>query len=129
MVLSFSEMKVATSCRRVAFDDDEQVVAAAHQVAALHFGKVRDARREPVEAAAALRRDLHLDDRGDRAAVSALRREHRLVTDDHSLAFKAGNFVSNSAFAEIELAREIGHGGAGVATQKSNERVHQEVEK
>ena len=56
-----------------AFDDDQQIRAARHEVTALHFRKARDAIREPVETAAAFRRDFHLDDRRDDLDAAFLR--------------------------------------------------------
>ena len=71
------------------FDHDEQVIAAAHQVARLHFVEFRNAGSDAVESAVALRRDLHLDNRGDDVGAPFFAIDDGLRIRESRLVFEA----------------------------------------
>ena len=55
IVLSFSATKPATPRRFFAFDNDQEIIAATHQVTGLHLLKFGDSRGNAIEAAPPVR--------------------------------------------------------------------------
>ena len=110
---------------RVAFHHHEQIVAAGHQVAALHFRKTRDAIRQPVETAAALGRDFHLDQRRHDRCRALLRIDDRLVAEDHARFLHLRDLRGDDCLRAIEFAREIGGRGARILAQELEQFVHE----
>ena len=68
--------------QRLALHEDEQVEAAAHEEAGAHLRVLRDAVGQPVEAALALGRHAHLDDRLHAGALGPLVIDDGLVGED-----------------------------------------------
>ena len=90
----------------------------------MHLGEVCDPPGEPVKAAAALRRDPHLDDRRDEAGLHFLLIHDRLVAEHDAVGLELREPFGHHRRGETEFLRQILHGGAGVAAEQDNERIH-----
>jgi len=84
-VASFSETNPATFCRLGARHKYEQIVAAGHEIARFNLVETADALGETVEAAAAFRRDAHLDDGAHRACILTGEIQHRAIAQQDAL--------------------------------------------
>ena len=106
-------------------DDDQQIVASAHEVAALHLLELRDAGGDAVEPAVPLGRDFDLDDRRDFFRVPFLAVDDRLVAENHALRLELGDRRFDLHKFHVEQARHVGAGHQCVLVQEINNRVHE----
>ena len=105
-------------------DDDEQVVAAADEVAADDLVEFGDALRDAVEPAAAFRGDADFDEGGDGVLVESLAVDDGLVAADHAVLLEGGNAGVDLVDGEVQLAREVLAGRGGVLLQEAEQGFH-----
>ena len=90
-----------------AFDDDQQVVAAGHQIAGFDLVVFGDAARESIKAALALRRDFHFDHRAHEFDAELLFVDDRAVAEDDLLVLVAADPRGDFRLWEIEQNRKL----------------------
>ena len=80
----------------------QQIVTAGHQVTRAHFGIFGNAFGQPVEAAAAFRRNLHFDDGADDVQAHFFVIQNRAIPQDDAVGFVLFDFGGDLGFGEIE---------------------------
>jgi hypothetical protein len=104
---------------RVAFDEDEQVEAAAHEEAGLDFAVLRDAMGHAVEAAFALGRDADFDDGLDVGALRSLVVDDGLVGEDDAVVLKLLDALLDVGGRGVQLGGECLVRGESIFLQKT----------
>src|SRR5678816_1419356 len=79
----------------VTFDDHEQIVAAAHEITALHLCEPGNACGEPIKSATSFRRNAHFDNRRNRCPGELLRIDHCQIAENHAVAFQFSNLTDH----------------------------------
>ena len=90
-----------------AFDDDEQVEAAAHEVDRADFVKAVDAFRDGIEADLALRRQIDFDDGRDRVRAELLPVDERVVRQDNLVLLEFLDVLFDFIFAAVQHGSEF----------------------
>src|SRR5947207_11798289 len=71
-----------------AFDDDHQVVGAAHEITGFDLFEAADALSKPIESSLAFRGNLYLDQRADLSFSSGIRVKHGPPAEQNVVSFQ-----------------------------------------
>lgn len=113
----------------IALDHHEEVVPAAHQIAALDLRKLGDSLGESIKTAAAFWSDFDLDAGSDCMTGCDEGIKNGLVAEDHAIGLQLCNFVPDIRCLAVEFFGEVFNRYTGVVAQERQQRVHKRVGK
>lgn len=107
-----------------AFDENGEIVASTHQIAARDLVKTGNALGEPVEASVALGSQLHFDEGGDLPLSGSLRIDDRVVAENGSLGLQVGDHRGDLGLAVTETFRKLRRRETRVFLQEFQKGIH-----
>ena len=91
---------------------------------AMHLGILGDAFGQPVEAAAAFRRDFHFDDGAHDVATELLLVQHRAIAEDDVAGFVGFDLRRHLGLGRAEHGGELGRLQRGVFVEQFQQWIH-----
>ena len=92
-----------------AFDDDHQVIGAAHEITGFDLFEAADALSKPIESSLAFRGNLYLDQRADLSFPSGIRVKHGPPAEQNVVSFQLGQVGLNGGrFAGQDFSHLFG---------------------